>query len=118
MISPRAPLVLADYLAAAVAVQERGGDDPAALLGDQHGALLHPRVDDELLRLPLELGEHALTGTATPGTIAWTCALTSAVTCSRSPRLNGRTSTDTTTSRFRATTRLDRGRYRCGTGRC
>ena len=36
----------------------------------------------------------ALIETDTPGTTAWTCALTRAVTCSRSSRLKGRTSTD------------------------
>jgi hypothetical protein len=41
---------------------ERGGRDPAVLLGDQGTALEDPRIDDHLVRLTLELGEDGVDG--------------------------------------------------------
>jgi hypothetical protein len=34
--------------------------DPAALLGDERGALPHPRVDDELARLAFQMAQYGV----------------------------------------------------------
>jgi hypothetical protein len=38
----------------------RGGDDPAALLGDQGDALAHPGVHDELAGLAFQRAQHGV----------------------------------------------------------
>jgi hypothetical protein len=52
-----AAIALADLLTGAVAQQVGGGHHPAALLGHQGDPLGHPRVDDELARVALQLAQ-------------------------------------------------------------
>jgi hypothetical protein len=55
-----AAVVLADVVSGAEAVKERSGDDRASPDRDQRAAVDHPRVDDGLARLPLELAHHGV----------------------------------------------------------
>jgi hypothetical protein len=85
---------LADLVAAAVAQQVGGGHHPLALLGHQGDSLGHPGSTMNSPGSRSSWLMTVLTDTDTPGTTAWMWALTSAVSCSRSARRNGRTWTE------------------------